>query len=147
MCVKLLLQEGVRRKGPAIPPAQLTQVFANVLNLKDRSSPWPLAVTTHFLDTRPSTALVRRFPSDPSENLGVAAAMTAVLEYGRVVKARELSCRGNAVVGTYLGNRLMVKPIETERWFEVAASSVPMVDRGRWTTKSGGRGVAWASQG
>lgn len=87
--------------------AVLTQAFANVLNLNDRSTPWPSAVRAHFLDLRSSSDLVRSASSDPAANLGVAAAaaMAVVLEYDRVpLKAMGFSCRGNADVGAYLGS-------------------------------------------
>lgn len=51
---------------------RLTHVFANVLNLKDRSIPWPSCVNVHrLLALRLSRALVRRASSEPSENLGL----------------------------------------------------------------------------
>lgn len=74
------------------PLVKLTQVFANVLNLKDRSTPCPLAVSAHFLAVRPSSAVVRSCVSDPSANLACAADMAAVLEYDRAVNAVDLSC-------------------------------------------------------
>lgn len=60
-----------------------THVLANVLNLKDRSMPWPSAVRAHLLPSRPSSSFVRRGSSEPSENFGDAAAMAADLENDR----------------------------------------------------------------
>lgn len=60
-----------------------THVFANVLNLKDRSMPFPSAVRAHRFRRSPSSSFVRRGSSEPSENFGDAA-MAADPENDRV---------------------------------------------------------------
>lgn len=69
---------------------RLTQVFANVLNLKDRSTPRPSCVSDHLLPMRPSSSLLRAASSEPAENCGCDA-IVAVRENGR--RAAEVGVR------------------------------------------------------
>lgn len=59
-----------------------TQVFANVLNLNDRSIPCPFEVRDQLglLLVRPSSALVKAPSSEPSEKVALVAIAAAVLE-------------------------------------------------------------------
>lgn len=63
---------------------RLTQVFAKVLNLKDRSMPWPSCVTVHLLLARLSTCLESKASSEPSENLALVAMSRVAPEDERI---------------------------------------------------------------
>lgn len=61
-----------------------TQVFANVLNLNDRSMPWPFSVSAHLPDTKLFNSLDKVASSEPSANLAWGAIAWAALENDRV---------------------------------------------------------------